>query len=364
MQDKKDTCYIRRCIELAAKAAGHTSPNPMVGALIVCNGQVISEGYHRACGEPHAEAVVINAVKDKELLKDSTLYVNLEPCCHQGRTPPCSELIIKSGIKSVIIGAADNNPEVAGRGIESLKEHNINVICGVLEEECKYFNRRFYLFNSLKRPYIILKWAETADGFIAREDYSSKWISSQQSRKLVHHWRLQESAVMVGTNTAFYDNPELTVRHIPAVRQPLRIVLDRTLRLNDQLKLLNDPYETIIVNEQLEKISGSKQYTKIKFDENLLENLLGDLYRRKILSLLVEGGSRLLNTFISKNLWDEARIFKAPKTFESGLDAPLINEQPVVIKDIAGDSLKLIFNPLSTREFLPERHAPDDTLIF
>jgi len=307
--------YMVRCLELAKNGLGYVAPNPLVGCVIVYEDIIIGEGYHHQYGSPHAEVNAIYSVADKNLLKKSTLYVNLEPCCHWGKTPPCTDLIIKMRIPNVVIGCQDIFAEVNGKGIEQLRNAGINVETGVLEKESLELNKRFFSFHKNKRPYIILKWAQTADGFIAREDYSSKWITNEYSRLLVHNWRSEEAAILVGTNTAFFDNPQLSSRDMKT-KNPVRIVIDKGGKLPGSLHLFNKSIATIVFTEHKQESDTNLTYVEIDFNSSdLIQNILNYLYKEKIQSLIVEGGSKLLQSFIGQDLWDEARIFKNDKIF-------------------------------------------------
>jgi diaminohydroxyphosphoribosylaminopyrimidine deaminase/5-amino-6-(5-phosphoribosylamino)uracil reductase len=344
--------YMQRCLELAKMGQGNTGANPMVGAVIVCNGRIIGEGYHKKYGEWHAEANAINAVKEKYLLDKSTLYVNLEPCSHLGKTPPCSELIIRNNIPRVVIGAIDPNSIVSGKGVEKLKRSGIEVITGILEKESVELNKRFFSYYKLKRPYIILKWAQTTDGFIDIEKGKKQpgnplWISNKISRMLVHRWRSEEHAIMVGTNTALLDNPRLNIRFWSG-NDPVRVVPDRNLILPPHLHIFDKTLKTIVFNESKATPGNNPEYTRINFNGNMLEEMLGVLYEREIQSLFVEGGRMLIESFIKKNLWDEARIFIGDIKYNAGIEAPAIPFEPVKETYIENDRL-LIFrnnNPL------------------
>ncbi len=327
--------YMRRCIELARLGFGATVPNPMVGAVIVHQGKIIGEGYHRKYGGAHAEVNAIDSVTDKSLLSASTLYVNLEPCSHFGKTPPCCDLIIQNHIPRVVIANVDPNPVVKGKGIEKLKQSGIEVTTDVLKAEGEELNKRFFSYYKKSRPYIILKWAQTGDGFMDIERHPSQhlkpvWITTEEARILVHKWRSEEQAIMVGTNTAFMDNPKLNVREWTG-KDPIRILVDRTLRLPQNLHLFDGSIQTYIFTQrEVEEQDNPKiEYITIPFDEYLPEHVLGELYRRKIQSLIVEGGAKILNSFLVANLWDEARIFMGNKYFSSGIEAPKIEKSPV-----------------------------------
>lgn len=330
-----------RAIELAEMGRGSTSPNPMVGCVIVHDGQVIGEGYHEIYGGPHAEPNAIQAVEDKSLLPESTVYVTLEPCAHWGKTPPCANLLVEKKVKKVVIAALDTNPLVGGKGIQILREAGIEVETGILADKVRNQNRRFFTYIEKKRPYILLKWAQTIDGFIARENYDSKWISNQYSRQLVHRWRAEEDAIMVGTLTAQYDNPKLNVREWSG-KNPIRIVIDRKLSLNPGLYLFDQSQATLCYNQVQEKTEGSLQHVKLEdgFD---IEAILADLYDKKIQSCIVEGGAQLLKKFIEKELWDEARVFTGNIAFGNGIPAPKLAGVLQEEKDIMGDKLQVYF---------------------
>lgn len=337
-----DEFYMHRCLELASSGIANVMPNPMVGCIIVHQGKIIGEGFHQQFGKEHAEVNAINSVKDKSLLKKATLYVNLEPCAHFGKTPPCSDRITEERIPSVVIGCKDPNPETAGKGIEKLKSENIVVHTGILEEESRWLNRRFFCFHNKKRPYIILKWAQTQDGFIADKNKNSKWISNSFSRMLVHKWRSEEMAIMVGANTALNDNPQLTTRNWTG-KNPLRILIDKELSTPPSLHLYNDEYGTIIVNNRKDAKEKNLEFVKINFS-NFLPELMNFLYKKDIQSVIVEGGKQLLDSFIEKRLWDEARIFQGNGFFLGGLEAPKLNVKASNETYINGDKLSYYYN--------------------
>ena len=332
---------MQRCLEIAIKGFGNVAPNPMVGCVIVYDQKIIGEGYHQQFGQAHAEVNAINSVENKELLKKATLYVNLEPCSHFGKTPPCADLIIKNKIPNVVIGNTDPFSEVNGRGIEKLTKAGINVQEGVLEDKCKKLNVRFFTFHEKKRPYVILKWAQTADGFIdlkRTEENPGKalQISSAESRKLVHKWRSQEQAIMVGSNTALLDNPQLTVREWQG-RNPLRITIDKWLRIPKHYNLFDKSTATLIFTAVDEPSETNLEFVKIDFDQSPVPQILNELYKRSIQSLLVEGGEQLLTSFIESGLWDEARVFISDKKIEKGVNAPVLNINPISKENISGD---------------------------
>lgn len=335
--------YIRRCLELGKKALREVAPNPMVGSVIVLDGKIIGEGYHQFYGKEHAEVNAIRSVQDKSALKDATLFVNLEPCSHYGKTPPCADLILEHHISHVVIGSVDTNSLVAGQGIERLKKAGVKVEVGILEEECRELNKRFFTHHEKKRPFVILKWAQTKDGFIdnKRELNDKKkalQISNEASQKLVHRWRSEEQAIVVGTHTALLDNPQLTVRAISG-KNPLRIAIDRTLRIPPDYHLMDKSTPTLILTEKEAESEINLEYVQMDFNIPLVPQLLHELYKRNIRSLLVEGGEQLLNSFIQAGLWDEAAIFISDITIEKGVQAPSLIEQPFSTENINGDQL-------------------------
>lgn len=322
-----------RCIQLAKNGLGNTYPNPLVGCVIVHNDKIIGEGWHQKSGKPHAEVNAIESVgTNTELLKNATIYVSLEPCSHFGKTPPCADLIISKGIKKVIIGCTDPNPKVAGQGIKKLQDAGCTVITGVLNQECEKLNKRFFTFHSKKRPYIFLKWAQTSNGYISpkkeiRTEIKPVWITNEYSRQLVHKIRGQEMAILVGTNTALEDNPSLNVRDW-AGNNPTRLVIDRELKLPTHSSLLDGSVDTFVFTEKNatfhQKTENKVQYVTIDFSKEIATQICNFLFQKNIQSLIVEGGSRMLQTFINANLWDEALIFKGPNSFENGVKAPSI----------------------------------------
>jgi diaminohydroxyphosphoribosylaminopyrimidine deaminase / 5-amino-6-(5-phosphoribosylamino)uracil reductase len=338
--------YIKRCIELAKNGFGTTYPNPLVGSVIVYDDKIIGEGWHRKSGEPHAEANAINSVKDKSLLSKATIYVSLEPCSHFGKTPPCCDLIIRHKIPNVVVGTIDPNSKVAGTGIQRLRENGVNVTVGVLEKECNELNKRFFTFHNKKRPYIILKWAESQDGFIAPSSKGTKepvWISNEFSRQLVHKWRSEEQAILVGTNTVLDDNPKLDVRDW-AGENPIRIVLDKTGKISNDYFVKDKKTKTIIITEQ-ENLTFSENciYENAIFDIRLTKKIVHILQKYSIQSIIIEGGKQTLQSFIDDNLWDEARVFIGNIHLKNGIKAPILNGN-FQIKNIKEDQLKLYFN--------------------
>ena len=338
-----------RCIQLAKNGLGSSYPNPLVGSVIVKDDKIVGEGWHYKAGMPHAEVNAINSLKDKKQLQNATIYVSLEPCSHYGKTPPCSDLIIESGIKKVVVGSVDPNPQVSGRGIAKLRASGCEVEIGVLKSECDFLNRRFFTFHSKKRPFIILKWAQTADGFIApdkskRNEIAPVWITNKHSRQRVHQMRAQEQAILIGTSTAAQDNPSLTTRDWFG-KNPIRIILDKNLRLSSNLQIFDNNVKTIFFTEKKTASLSNLQYIQVDFSENLIENICKILFEHEIQSIIIEGGSQTLQSFIDKNLWDEAYVFTGPNNFLSGIKAPVINGEIISKEDIKDDNLQIMINP-------------------
>ena len=343
MPQNQDEIYMQRCIQLAKKGFGNTYPNPMVGYVIVHKGKIIGEGYHQKAGEAHAEVNAVNSVKNKELLKESTLYVNLEPCAHQGRTPACSKMIIEQKIPRVIIGCEDSFAKVAGMGAKEMRNTGTDVKIGILEKESRELNKRFFTFHEKKRPYIILKWARTIDGFIDFERKAStpiqpNWITDEKARVLVHKWRTEEASIMVATNTAEKDNPKLNIRDWSG-HQPIRIVLDRTLRLRENLNLFDGSHPTIVLTEKQKQNQTNLEYVQINFDEDFYQSFFSVLYEREIQSVFIEGGASFLQNLIDMNYWDEAREFIGDIKFFSGVKAPIINKLPIKTETLSGSKM-------------------------
>lgn len=335
----QDEHYMSRCFDLALKGLGSVSPNPLVGCVIVHNGSIIGEGWHQKYGGPHAEVNAVASVADRNLLPESTVYVNLEPCSHHGKTPPCADMLVEHRVKKVVISNVDSNELVSGKGIEKLRKAGIEVITGVLEDEGRYLNRRFFTFIEKRRPYIILKWAQTSDGFISRNSHDSARISNELTQKLVHRWRTEEDAFLVGTQTAATDNPKLNVREWVG-RNPVRIVIDRNLRLDRSLHLFDGSQQTIVYNTI--KNEEHKDLTYVK--TNGVQEMLNDLYKKKIQSIVVEGGAKTLELFISSGLWDEARVFSCHVEFGEGLKAPSMPGWPVSEEKIGNADLYFFQN--------------------
>ncbi len=346
--------YIKRCIQLARNALGNTYPNPLVGSVLVYKDKIIGEGWHNKAGEPHSEVNAIRSVQNEKLLNKATIYVSLEPCNHYGKTPPCSDLIIASGIKKVVIGTVDPYAEVSGKGIKKLLDAGCEVIVGVLEAECKELNQRFFTFHQKQRPYIILKWAQTANGFIAPESRDTRepvWITNSYSQQLVHKWRAEEQAILIGTNTAIEDNPKLTSR-LWKGKNPTRIVLDQHRRIPKLSALYDGKVKTIFFCGRLPDLSSEEEQNEIKnisfeqidFNADVAEQICRVLFRNKIQSVIVEGGAKTLQTFIDANLWDEARVFTGKGIFQSGIKAPDITGKLINEKELGSDNLKIYKN--------------------
>ncbi len=380
-----DEIFMRRCIELAKCGFGTASPNPMVGAVIVCDGKIIGEGWHRKCGEAHAEVNAVNSVADKSLLKKSTIYVSLEPCAHVGRTPACADMLIREGIPNIVVGSIDPFEKVAGKGIEKLRNAGRNVKIGVLRDECDWLNRRFFTFHTKRRPYVILKWAQTADGFIDNIRNDSQTppliITDQHFSTLVHKWRTEEDAILVGTHTALLDNPQLTAR-LWSGRNPVRICIDREMKIPPSSKIFDNQAKTILICHQQNNIETYQEnfaqlsldpstqphperrrrvgypnnivFSQANFNEPLVPQILDILYRNEIQSVIVEGGAQTLNTFISLGLWDEARVFTNNRlNIGNGVKAPEFRFE--CANDEANDGISLRYfynNDFYTRKIL------------
>jgi len=339
--------FMRRCIDLALFGAGYVSPNPLVGSVIVVDGNIIGEGYHKAYGGAHAEP---NAIKDvltkhadaEQLLKRATLYVNLEPCAHYGKRPPCSDLIIRHQIPEVVIGCHDPFKLVDGQGIAKLKNAGIRVVENILEKECRELNRRFFTRVQKQRPYIILKWAQTKNGYFAPADKSQRWISSKLSKQLVHRWRAEEDAVLVGKNTALIDNPQLNVRLQPG-RDPLRMVIDRNLQLPSTLHLFDQSQKTIVFNSLKTELNENIKLLELEDFDNLLPQLICyQLYLMDIQSMIIEGGAQTLKLFIDAGLWDEARVFTSSNVWTDGIPAPQLSIEPIRSELVGNDILQIV----------------------
>lgn len=330
--------FMQRALDIAKLGMGTTAPNPMVGCVIVKNGSVIGEGWHKQHGGPHAEVNAVADVGNDAAVEGSTVYVSLEPCAHFGKTPPCADLLVRLKPAQVVICNTDPNPLVSGGGISKLKAAGIHVTTGVLEAQGRMLNRRFFTYMEAQRPYVILKWAETADRFVARANYDSKWISNPHSRKLVHKWRSEEQAIMVGYNTALHDDPYLTTRDWSG-KNPIRVVLDPHGKLPDHINIFNNEAPTLRLTKSKTDASHS-----MVLDDLTPASILNALYQQKFISVIVEGGAATLAKFIDAGLWDEARVFTSPQHFGTGISAPHLPVAATHISDIFGDSLHYYFN--------------------
>lgn len=327
---EQDEKYIKRCIDLAYLGKGKVAPNPLVGCVIVKDGIILGEGYHEYYGGPHAEINAINNVIDQSLIEGSTIYISLEPCTHIGKTPPCTLAILRLKPTRVVIGSKDTNPSVAGKGIDRLRQEGIEVVEGILEEECRRLNKRFFTFHEKRRPFVVLKWAQTQDGFLDRNreenEVGINWISSPETKVLVHKWRSEEQGILVGRNTILNDNPSLTVREFSG-SNPTRIVIDSNLKLSNDVGVFSNEAPTLVFNRIKNEIVGSTEWIKIQ--ETTTKFILEELYKRNIISILVEGGSRTLQYFIIDNVWDEARVIVSSVLFKEGMRAPVLTKTPV-----------------------------------
>jgi len=344
---KLEQFYIKRCIKLAKNGIGTTYSNPMVGSVIVHNQKIIGEGWHQKVGEAHAEVNAVNSVKNKKLLKQSTIYISLEPCSHFGKTPPCTDLIIEHHIPKVVIGTIDPFAKVCGNGVAKLQKAGVEVKIGILEQECKQLNKRFFTFHQKKRPYIILKWAETQNGLIApsnKNEQKPLWISNEYSRQLVHKWRSEEQAILVGTNTVLSDNPKLNVRDWVG-KNPIKIVLDKELKIPKNYSVYQSCEKTIVITEKKQKQTDENIiFETINFQQNRNQQILEILYKHQIQSVIIEGGSKVLNSFIKDNLWNEARVFVSNTFFENGIKAPVLNSHPIGKTQLQNDILYFYVN--------------------
>lgn len=333
----QDELYIKRCIELAQKALGKTYPNPLVGSVIVHNGKIIGEGYHHKAGENHAEINAINNVKDKSLIPESTIYVSLEPCAHYGKTPPCALKIKELGFKKVVIGAMDSHDKVNGKGKKIIQDAGIEVVSGILEKECIELNKRFFTYHEKKRPYILLKWAESGDGFIDK-DFRPVQISNPLVNQFVHQLRADEHAILVGTQTALNDNPGLTVRNVQGTN-PVRILIDFDLKVPQDFTIYNEASTTLVFNSIKEGTKNNIRFIRIEKD-NFLPDLMDALYREQIQSVIIEGGSFTLQQFINEGLWDEAIVIKNKDLkLGNGTKAPELDHKIFKTEDFRDNSI-------------------------
>jgi len=339
--------YMQRCIELAKNGLGTTYPNPMVGSVIVCDGKIIGEGWHQKAGGPHAEVNAVNSVKDKSLLQKSTIYVSLEPCSHFGKTPPCCELILAHRIPNIVVGTVDPNEKVAGNGIAKLKAAGKNVTVGILESQCREQNKRFFTFHNKKRPYVILKWAQSADGLIAPLSKTAQkpvWISNVYSRQLVHKWRSEEQAILVGTQTVVDDNPRLDVRDWSG-KNPIRLVIDKNNRISKESHIFDNQVKTIVFADGEPSWKNDHIiFNQIDFTANLPEQIAHVLYEQGLQSVIVEGGAKTLQSFIDAGLWDEARVFSSETVLGNGVKAPQFKADGPQKYAIGNDELLIFRN--------------------
>lgn len=339
---------MQRCIQIGKNALGYARPNPMVGCVIVHNKVIIGEGYTSPYGGSHAEVNAVNSVKDKSLLKEASLYVTLEPCSHFGKTPPCSDMIIRNQIPKIFIGTIDTHSKVAGRGIEKLKKAGCDVTVGILEDECRKHHKRFFTYHNEKRPYIVLKWAQTQDGFIAPEKSPERapvWITNSYSRQLVHKWRAEEQAILVGNKTIIEDNPKLTTRDWSGLH-PVRILIDLSNRTPIDSSILDKTVKTIVITSKstINKNATNLIYETIEPGKQITKDICRILHKHEIQSVIIEGGSFTIQSFIDENLWDEARIFKGVTNFSKGTIAPKINGKLAYSEKILNDTLSIYIN--------------------
>jgi diaminohydroxyphosphoribosylaminopyrimidine deaminase/5-amino-6-(5-phosphoribosylamino)uracil reductase len=338
---------MHRCLQLAKLGAGNVAPNPMVGAVLVYENEIIGEGYHQQYGQAHAEVNCINNVSEanQSLIEKSTLYVSLEPCAHYGKTPPCADLIIKNKIPDVVVACRDSYEEVAGKGIQKLQKAGITVTIGILEKEALELNKRFFTYHTKQRPYIILKWAQSGDAKIANKDFSAIKISNDATNRLVHKWRSEEAAILVGTNTALYDNPSLTTR-LWKGNNPVRLVIDLQLKLSMSLHLFDGAVKTIVFNQVKHEEKNNVMFYRLASGEDIIAGLLNALYQLKIQSVMVEGGAKLLQSFIDQNYWDEARVITNEQLMiDGGIEAPELKNNSLVNINKATGNLVAFYQP-------------------
>lgn len=328
--------YMQRALQLALLGQGHVAPNPMVGCVIVHHDRIIGEGWHRRYGQPHAEVNALDSVVERDLLPEATIYVTLEPCSHFGKTPPCADRLIREGVREVIVCNDDPNPLVAGRGLTKLRDAGISVQTGLLAEKGRELNRRFFTWIEKQRPYVILKWAQTADGFLAGPDYEPMPVSGPLAKRLVHRWRSEEDVIWVGTHTALTDNPRLNVRAWTG-RNPVRVVPDRTGALPTGLHLFDRSQPTLVFSGEPKE--SAENLTFITPPDWTLTAMLGELKARNLQSVLVEGGTRLLQSFLSEGCWDEIRLFRSPSFLRNGIPAPAFSARQVSVEQVGADEL-------------------------
>ena len=337
---QSDQRYMQRCIQLAKLGQGKVAPNPLVGAVIVHNNQIIGEGYHEKYGKAHAEVNAVTAVQDKSLLPESTIYVSLEPCAHYGKTPPCATLLAEHNFERVVIGCTDSFSAVSGKGIEKLTASGINVTVGVLEDECRTLNHAFFTFHEKKRPYISLKWAQTKNGLIDNQNQLAgqiSWISAPEVQTLVHKWRTEHMGILVGRKTIEHDNPRLTVRAVEG-NNPTRIVLDSNCTLESGYSVFDDSATTLVINQRKNELIKNIEY--IKVNDMTPQHILNAVYNKGIQSLLIEGGAQTLQSFIDDGLWDKACVIMGQGEFNKGTTAPIIGHTPIATNTFFGDTLK------------------------
>lgn len=339
--------YMQRCLDLAKMGRYYAAPNPMVGAVLVYENRIIGEGYHEKYGEGHAEVNAFASVlpEDEKYIKESTLYVSLEPCAFFGKTPPCAKLVVEKQVPKVVLACTDPHPKVAGNGIAKMEEAGIEVITGCLEAEAIELNRRFFTSQTKQRPFVVLKWAQSKDGFMAKDTGEPVWISNELSKRYTHSWRAEENAIMVGRRTAALDNPSLTVRHWTG-KNPIRVVLDRLGQLPNTLNIFDGEAPTLIFTNSTEGKDSTEKvsFHKVDFSKEILLPILHHLHHKNVLSILVEGGPSLLNSFIDLNLWDEARIFTGSKSLGVGLSAPQLKIPPISEEKISDNLLSIYRN--------------------
>jgi diaminohydroxyphosphoribosylaminopyrimidine deaminase/5-amino-6-(5-phosphoribosylamino)uracil reductase len=351
IQREEDNKFMRRCLDLAVRAEGMTRPNPLVGAVVVHKGEIIGEGFHIRAGGAHAEVFAIGSVEDRSLLKESVLYVSLEPCSHHGKTPPCTDLILESGIPRIVAGTTDTSEKVSGRGLGKLADAGREVVAGVLEDECRWVNRRFFTFNEKKRPYITLKWAQSADGFIDTERPEASgtgpyWISGKPERVLVHKWRSEEEAILVGAGTVRTDNPALNVR-LWGGSDPLKIILSGSGNLKDYLTYKETIGTVIVFSSENIAAKGNETVVQLQDNEPAAVTICRYLFNSGIQSLFIEGGAMVLKHFIETGMWDEARIFTGLSGFGKGVKAPVIKGRKISVRDFLASRMEVLVNDLS-----------------
>ncbi|MDA3867393.1 MAG: bifunctional diaminohydroxyphosphoribosylaminopyrimidine deaminase/5-amino-6-(5-phosphoribosylamino)uracil reductase RibD [Salinivirgaceae bacterium] len=343
-----DRQMMRRCFQLAQNGLGRVAPNPMVGSVITYESKIIGEGFHRKYGEAHAEVNAINSVKDKSLLKNATLYVNLEPCSHYGKTPPCADLIIANNIPKVVISNMDPHRKVAGKGIEKMQNAGIEVTQGLLKQEGRFLNRRFFMLHEQQRPWIILKWAESMDGFVdidrlIENEKKPTWLTNQTAKHIVHKWRGEEQAILIGNRTAILDNPQLNVREW-AGQNPLRILIDPQLKAGTTNHIFSDITTTLIFNNIKNEVRGTNTFIKTDGNTPIIHQIIKELYARNIQSVIIEGGTIVLNHFIENNLWDEAQRFVGEIHLGNGIRAPQFKAQPTKSVHLGNNTLFTYFH--------------------